>query len=224
MLGAAGLTALRACRRGRSTGGQLIGLATVCGMAAFLVTLLTGHSLLLHEGQVTFFPLVGLAFLTGREWADRSAVARAPRWQAFIVPVAALVLLATLPGRLASAVTLQDIRTSGMVDGISWPGVDPGTWTGRRASIDLPPTARAVTVMVRFAAPLPQSIDVELDGRFVERVSGSAGQSLQLRYVVPRDRARTRWRRLDLTVSPTWTPPGVDAELGVLIPHVQWHP
>ena len=223
----AGLTAgLRVCRSQAPREARLIALGAACGILAFSLSLLTGHSLLLHEGQVTFWPLVALALLTCHEWCGKKPLRWAwwGRVASVAVPLAAAALVVTLPARLAGSIPLQDVRVSGLLEDADVLSGIEGDWTGGRATIDLPATARGATIVVRFAAPVPQTIDVSLDGRPVERVSGVAGQRLQLRYLIPRVVSRTTFRSLDLVVSPTWAPDGTRQELGVIVESVHWMP
>ena len=133
------------------------------------------------------------------------------------------MLLVTLPARLGSAITLEEVRLSGLVvDAAQEP--ERGDWVGARANIDVPRSARGVTVHLRFAAPAPQTVAVSLDGRAVENVQGQPGQVLELRYMLPHAGPKAKFRRLGLAVSPTWTPPGSGAELGLVIESVEWTP
>ena len=106
-----------------------------------------------------------------------------------------IVLLVTLPARLDSAITLEDVRLSGLVvDAAQEP--ERGDWVGARANIDVPRSARAVTVHLRFATPAAQTVAVSLDGRAVENVQGQPGQVLELRYMLPHAGPDARFRRL----------------------------
>ena len=224
LLGLGIASGIRVCRSQAPQEARIVALGASGGILAFAISLLTGHSVLLHEGQVTFWPLVGLALLMGREWRHEEGQATRDRWGRLVVPVALGVLLVTLPPRLAGSVNLVDVRVSGELDESWRPDGVGGLWTGERATIDVPAAARGARILVRFVAPFPQSIEVSLDGRPVERVDGKAGQGLELRYLIPRVDARGRYRRIELSVSPTWTREGSRKPLGVIIEAAEWMP
>jgi O-antigen ligase len=227
LLGIGAASAVRVCRSPAPRETRMLALGVCSAIVAFSVTLLTGHSLLVHEGQVTFWPMVGLAILLCREWCEpgKAVPPHASRRRlAFVLPLVAVALLVTLPARMADSVTVQDVRVSGVLEDEPLPEGVLGEWTGERVTVDVPFAARGVRVWVRFAAPFPQDVDVTLDGRQVERVTGAPGHVLELQYLVPRSSTRANYRRLGLSVSPAWTREGSRKNLGLILQSAEWVP
>jgi O-antigen ligase len=219
LMGGAAWSALRVVRSGSDPGARRLALGTLAGIVAFSTTLLTGHSLLLREGQLTFWPLIGLALLLARERdADASRVGGLRR---LVVPLAAAIFLVTLPVRLLHATPLP-LRTSGF---FAEEEDSSGTWfqwTGARATIDVPSQARVVTLEARARAPFPQTIQVWIDGRHVDNVPAIAAQWVPLRYVFAAEGSSRRYVRLELRIGPPWRAPDDGRELGVMVRNITW--
>jgi putative inorganic carbon (HCO3(-)) transporter len=220
LLGLAFSSSARTIRSTAPIGTRRLALALACGITAFAVSLLTGHSLLLHEGQITFWPLVGAAVLLGRAWSPPREGRAA--WQRWVVPVAALLLLVTLPMRGEAEPAGNVVRTRGLFDEEVLPDGTTFRWTGSSATIEVPAEARVVTLEARFAAPFPQSMQVRCDDALIDNVPPMEGHWLTLRYTLPPDRTGSRSRRFELNVTPTWTRDG--REVGVMIGRIEWAP
>jgi O-antigen ligase len=217
-----------------------MGAAVAAGVVAFAVTCGTGHSLLLHEAQVTFWPLAAMAWLLdtfyGRGRVDSvkdapamgvSIAAPVPaRMRSIGAAAAAIVLIATLPIRARAELGrvnldrvpsgVHDVEMAG--DGTSY------RWTAARATIHVPREATTLVLPLRSLAPTPQTVTVLRDGRMVDRVSLTDHAWHELRYVLPVDRSDERYYRFDLDVHPTWRPPSDPRDLGVMLGAYRWTP
>lgn len=228
LFGAAVRGGWRAARTGATPAVRRLGLAAAAGTSAFLLTCLTGHSLLLREGQLTFWVLAGVGLLLGRGHAppaERVALhARLARLGAASVPAAAAILLATLPMRVQGQLARIDLSRlpSGVYDEERSPGGDPFRWTEPKAAFHIPARARAVRFTLRGAAPFPQTLRVVHDGRVIDVVRLDDHFWRTLRYVLPQARDGVRFRRFDLHVTPAWRPAGDPRDLGVMVRSVEW--
>ena len=207
---------------GAAVHARFVALASAAGIAAFLVTLFTGHSLLLHEGQVTFWPLVALAFLCGREWANAEPRSTSNAG-ALALAALSLVLLVTLPARLDSAVTLEDVRVSGLVADAPprsrWRRLDGRTRERRRSA-----AARAASSCISASMRLPRrpSRCRWTAGRSRTSRDSRPGPRTALHAAESRSQGEVQTSRADRV--PNWTPPGTGTELGVVIESVEWVP
>lgn len=211
----------RLAREADDTSTRRLALAVVIGVGAFALTLMTGHSLLLHEGQVTFWALAGLAI--GAPAAASPASVRAGRW---FVAAALLVLAVTLPHRMAVEAGRIDLArlTFGLYDEERTSSGVHYNWTEGRALFHVPAGARVVTFDVRTVAPWPQTLQIRHGGRLIQQVVLSDQQWHTLRYVLPEVGRRGGYRRFELQVSPTWTPSEDNRELGVMLGPRSWTP
>jgi hypothetical protein len=234
LFGAAAGGGWRAARSGATPAVRRLGLAAAAGTGAFFLTCLTGHSLLLREGQLTFWVLAGVGLLLGRGHApppaaatpaDRAALrARLGRLGAASVPAAAALLLATLPLRVESQLARIDLSRlpSGVYDEERSRSGDAFRWTEPKATFHIPARARAVRFTLRAAAPFPQTLRVVHDGRVVDLVRLDDHLWRTLRYVLPQARDGVRFRRFELHVTPAWRPAGDPRDLGVMVRSVEW--
>jgi hypothetical protein len=188
------------------------------------LTCLTGHSLLLHEGQLTFWSLAALALALPAAGIPTSVARR--RWSPWIVPAATLVLAVTLPARMAAEARRVDLLrvTLGLYDEERSPGGAVFRWTGSRAVFHVPADASVVAFDVRGLAPFPQTLQVRHDGQLIEQVPIARPEWLTLRYVLPLAPAAGKYRRFELRVTPTWSPRDDPRQLGVMLGPVTWSP
>lgn len=225
----------RAARSGATPAVRHLGLAAAAGSGAFFLTCLTGHSLLLREGQLTFWVLAGVGLLLGRGHAPPAADAgaragrsaagsRLGRLGAAIVPASAVILLATLPARVQGELARIDLSRlpSGVYDEERSRDGDAFRWTEPSATFHVPAAARAVRFTLRAAAPFPQTLRVVHDGRLVDVVRLDDHLWHTLRYVLPRTREGVRFRRFELHVTPAWRPADDPRDLGVMVRSVDW--
>lgn len=211
---------LRTARAPAPLNVRRLALAGASGIAAFAVTSLTGHSLLLREGQLTFWALAALPL--GLRLAAGPAAARG--WTAWMVPLTAVLLIATLPARMAGEAARVDLGrlTMGIYDEERSPSGDTFRWTGPRAVFHVPSDARVLTLQVRSTAPFDQTLQVRHADMVIQEVPLGDHGWHPLRFVLPQSNARERFRRFELRVSPTWRPADDDRELGVMIGSIRW--
>jgi O-antigen ligase len=198
-------------------------LAAALGVLAFALTCLTGHSLLLRDGQLTFWALAGLPLALGpvggeRAWRHRRRVG-------WLVPAAvAVVLVATLPARMTAEAGRIDLLrlTFGLFEDEQTPSGVPFRWTGGGAMFHVPAAAKVVTFQVRSLAPFPQTVQVRHANQVIQQVQLADQDWHVLRYVLPMATPRDRFRRFELSVHPTWRPPNDTRELGVMLGSIGW--
>jgi O-antigen ligase len=236
LVAAAAAGGWRAARRGATPAVRRLGLAAAAGIGAFFLTCLTGHSLLIREGQLTFWVLAGVGLLLGRGHGPPATGARAPADRATpgtrlarlgaasIVPASAAILLLTLPLRVQSQLARIDLSRlpSGVYDEERSRAGDPFRWTEPKAVFHIPAGARTVQFTLRAAAPFPQTLRVVHDGRVVEIVRFDDHHWRTLRYVLPQAREGVRFRRFELHVTPAWRPADDPRDLGVMVRSVEW--
>jgi O-antigen ligase len=197
--------------------------AAVAGIAAHVLTWLTGHPLLIRDGQMTFWPLVALALLVAP--AD---MCRRWQWRWPPAAVAASLGIVMLTGRVAADVNVARVDLSRAPLGVYDTEVDPRgqsfRWTKERASLYVPSSSRTFTLTMRSLAPFPQTVSVMLDGARVDELTFGGHEWRTSRYQLPRNARSARFHRFDLVVAPTWRPPNDDRVLGILLGDVSWTP
>jgi O-antigen ligase len=213
---------LRASRDpSRTTEDRRLTLAASAGVVAFLVTCLTGHSLLLRDGQLAFWVLPACAWM-GAGTADTTR-----RGRRVALAVAFLAIAATLPLRTARQIERVDLSrvTEGFYAEERDTRGESFRWTGSDAAFHVPAGSRAFVVRVRRLAPFAQRLVVVHDGRTIDEIDLPEGAWHTLRYLTPRSAPPgTRFHRIDLRVAPTWHPPGDGRELGVMVGDVRAEP
>ncbi len=190
------------------------------GLAAFVITWLTGHPLLTPEVAFPFWILAGAA--VARADGDRrtpltpqpadareTATARAPQ---LIVPAVILALAASVPLRVrdASAGLNLSEQTFGFYE---WEGNPPGRmrWTSPSAGFFVPAHATEVEIPMRALfserRTQPTVVSIAIDGRVFHRLEISNGDvfTLALRLPIPAVPA-TQPRRVDIITNPPWSP------------------
>lgn len=197
--------------------------AAVAGIAAHVLTWLTGHPLLIRDGQMTFWPLVALALL-----AAPADMHRRWQWRWPNAAVVAALGIVMLTGRLAADVNVARVDLSRAPLGVYDTEVDPRgqsfRWTKERASFYVPSSSRTFTLTMRSLAPFPQTVSVMLDGARVDELAFAGHEWRTSRYQLPMNARAARFHRFDLVVAPTWRPPNDDRVLGILLGDVSWTP
>jgi hypothetical protein len=178
----------------------------LAGLAAFLLTCLGGHPLLVPHAAFPFWMSVGVA-ASWPEDRERSLVRRAA-----LATLA--ILLVALPWRAVAAVRSADMTHASL--GFSdWQRLDDGRRIRRanaRATFYVTATARSVRIPVR-AANAGDSLVVRIFLDDVEAnrvtVTGASWTSVEIVFAGSSQRA---FRRLSLQIAGTSTPPaGADA-------------
>jgi len=199
--------------------------AIACGVVAFLVTSLVGNPLMLREVSYAFWIALGLAVGGGAARTVQSAphqevrsAGGIRRWQPWVTAAICLALVVSVPYRARQEIADLDITrvTYGLFD---WSKDADGIryrWSGPTATLFVDGRVRQVNIPLQGTLPsgLPQQVDIRFDGKLANRVQVSAGWQ-RIRLDLPRGRPGAP-RRIDLTVTPTWTPgtdtPGPDDE------------
>lgn len=200
---------------------RVMAVATGVAIVAQVLTWLTGHPLLMREGQFTFWPAVAGALLLRHATAaagDRQALgsmrlARGGAW------LAAALILALVPWRAAREtrqVRLADL-TFGLYDREVGADGRAYHWSTERAAFYVPSNAGAFTVPLRSLAPFPQRVRVLLDGVLVDRVALTDHAWRVLRYQLPARRSAPPFYRVEIVVDPVWRPSWDSRTLGVMI-------
>jgi hypothetical protein len=206
---------LRLHTRAGTDGARALALGGFIGCLAYLMTLLTGHSLLLPSGQILFAAALGAAFAGAGSAAPAS---RPRRWRsggAALLVVAGCVLL-----YYPAAATARGIAPASDAWGYSWglhaperlPDGRPFRWTTGQALLDMVVPSDATALELPVAARGPdatgqhRTVRVTVDGRTDEFVLPGGPQTIRI--PLPGGRSRIL---VELTVAPTFVP---DAEDG----------
>jgi O-antigen ligase len=229
---AAMAAAHRAANRANDRRDRLLLLSAGLGVLAFTMTSITGHSLLLHEGQAPLWVVAGIALAAARlEPAGQPEGATPPWWRRWprhrgwaLAAVLAFIVF-TVPLRLASAfervdlagVTLGVSGVATIEDGARW------YWIAPHAVIYAPAPARAFIVPLRSAAPFPQRVRILVDFRLVTTlVLADRSPRTERVTLPPVTDPHQRWHRIELLIDPRWQPPDIPKRLGVQIGAYAW--
>ena len=201
-----------------------LALGLLSGACALMTTMVTGDRYILREDVVL---LAGLSALIARASRERneavSHLARSPKagatwWLSKAVWASALLVLVTLPVRVW--VERRDMRLDRVTSGLHHPepGKDGQTfrWTGPRAVFYAPREARMLAFKIRSVAPFPQQVEVLVRDTPVARFSLTDHGWREARYTLPPPRGAGH-HRIEIRVSPTWTPPNDPRELGAMV-------
>jgi hypothetical protein len=171
--------------------------AVAAGLAAFLISALFGHPLLVPECAYAFWLLAGAAASFAPRPADT-------RWTRGLAVAACVVLLISVPIRARSVARAADLEHLGY--GLSqWQPADDGERyriaTGP-ATVFVPGDAEAVRIPLRVSQPssAPLSVDVRLHGTLVDRVQVNGTSWTWYRFSVP-GREKARFVPLELALS-----------------------
>lgn len=192
-------------------GGAWIGVGLLGAWCACLVTMVTGDRTILREDLVTLGVLSALV--------ARRALPGAPSPITRVLLAAATTLLiATMPFRMRAAGA--EVRLDRVTAGLHAPErARDGTmfrWTTGRAVFHLPPSTTILTLRLRALAPYPQTVQVFVRDAEVASVTPPGAAWVATRIVLPKPRG-SEYHRIELLVSPTWTPPNDGRELGVMV-------
>lgn len=199
-------------------------VAAGTGVTAFAATCMTGHSLLLREGQFALWTVAG-ALMAVRRRRSRPVTGFGLTHVRLVgkrVLTAILItaVFASVPFRMAHAVGRIDQAqvTSGLGPEETGPQGEPFQWMeGPRALFYIPAEARVLTLPLRSLAPFPQQVSVRFDGKLGDRLLIDDHAWRRLRYVLPRTEPSRRYRRVEIVVDPIWQPEGDGRHLGVAV-------
>jgi hypothetical protein len=206
----------RQVRHGADARSRHLAAAGVGGSIAFLITCLTGHPLLLREGQVGFWTLLAIAHGPPTPAAGE---ARSRRWfSVAVVTIVAVTLWLALAER-------GSVDLSRQTPGVYAREIDGEgrafRWTDGTATLFVREGTRTVEFQVRSLAPFPQTLEITLDGERLDRTTLEDHEWRAVRYVLPKKAGEGRFYRLRLVTTPPWNPPGDGRELGVMIRDVE---
>lgn len=179
----------RASRWREDAAGDAVRAGLIGGLAAFLLTSLAGHPLLVEAVRLSFFFWIG-CLAAGTSHAPSSSTRR---WPAIVLAATAVLLLVLVPPRIitgrrvagSASVTLGGIPVAGRVDGVPYRPI------GRDSSWAIDPATRTVEWSLRadFGSPRPCRVDIEVDRQ--------PGTAFELDDVV--------WRPVQLSLRPKAT-------------------
>jgi hypothetical protein len=172
----------------------------VGGVAAFLVSWLGGHPMLIDEPAFTFWILLGAVCGWGAAVAPRPLMPYA-RW---IVAVLALASMVTIGVRVERTRDDFDLEHRGL--GLSaWQAALDGVryrFAGSASSVFVPGDAHVIIVPLRAVkADGDLKVELRLDDHPGDVVNVPFDRWNLLRLVLPSDRRGARFRRLDLHVA-----------------------
>ncbi len=196
-------------------------IGATAGLAAFLITCLTGHPVLVREVAYPFWMTLGLAVAladphrqpieeTGATLSARSFA----QYRGLVMAAALVVILGTVPFRAQPLP--NPLSTSGVYDWERDANGERVRWTQDYATILVPSNAVAVDLPLR--APQPAGIDLAIDGTQVLAVRLD-NTWRTIRIVLPPAPIETPYRRVDLRAYPTPTIGGrvVGVQLGDVV-------
>jgi O-antigen ligase len=194
----------------RATGDpRLAGVAG--GLIAFLVTSTVSNPLMVREVSYVFWIALGLGVghvARGQAAPARNRVMR-PQLVATLLLTALIVL--SVPIRAQREVAAVDLLhvTYGLFEWGKERDGTPFRWSGPKARFYAESQARLIEIPLSGAEPADaaQQVEVFIDGRLADRVTVGRGWQ-KLRAVLPQAAAE-RPHRIDLAVSPSWTPADV---------------
>jgi O-antigen ligase len=188
-----------------------IGLGLLGAWCACLVTMTTGDRTILREDLVLLGVLSALV-------ARRTLTAPPSRSTRLLLTAAAVAVLAAMPFRMRAAG--DEVRLDRVTAGLHAPErARDGSmfrWTSGRGVFHVPPSTSVVTLRLRALAPFRQTIRVFVRDAQVAELTPPDGAWVSTRLVLPKPRGH-EYHRIELRVSPTWTPPNDGRELGVML-------
>jgi O-antigen ligase len=173
--------------------------------------------------QLTVCAAWGLAAsLAPPAGAHPRARAGAIAWLLAAVLGAHLVQAYVVPGRLAEGYRDRAMSEAGMRLSAPVLGEDGEyfQWTGATAALTVPRQATTLSFELQSLAPVPQVVEVRFDDRVIDRIVLETHD--WRRVVYPLSRMQTLPRRLELSASPAWQPPGEPRDLGVRVRRIRW--
>jgi O-antigen ligase len=205
-------------RQGWSARGNAPFAGLVGGLTAFVITMFTSNPLMEHAVAYAFWIAVGLATgeatAPGPEARESEAAAR-PRTlgRNVLIALAGVLLIASVPLRAMREVSTLNLAgvTYGLYGWMVSTDGTPSRLSGAQATLFVAADARVVEVPLRGTLPTGglQTVHASVDGHVTKELTlGREWQRLRLE-LIPANAAHAR--RIDLSVTPTWTPAVADA-------------
>ncbi len=182
----------------RTAGTNLVAWGVIAGLAAFLVTCMAGHPLLVSIVAYPFWIALGLAA------APTGPIAALGRWARRAAVALLLALVVITPLRVAYATSRANMEHIGV--GLSqWQGSADHVryrWAGGRSAFFVPSSARRISFPLRRGRRAPEQIEVRvfLDGREADRVTLRAGDGWRSVLLLPGRTVGAAFSRIDLQV------------------------
>ena len=214
-LGLLGIVLWRAGQTLRLTRFQPLLLGAASGLAAFLITCLTGQPLLVNSVAVPFWMTLGLAAgVAGRTLTDtKSTYGPFSRtWRRWAVPLAVLLVLASAMPRAVAA--RQEVDFARLDYGLyAWESDAGGRrfrWMAGRSRFFAPVADAGVTIPLRAAGigDVRPRVRIAVDGR-VEKELTLSGSEWRTVIVSWSPSTNGGYRRIDLWAEPVWRPADV---------------
>lgn len=215
---------------------------TFAAVAAFAVTWLTSHPMLVHEVAYPFWIVLGAGIARADGDAQPplvpngrapAAVAKISRATVIAVAIAATALAVSIPFRAARASAALDVARQSF--GFYQWEEDAGVrfrWTSRRATFFVPSTARELRLPLRslYIGPKrgPTEVSIAIGGRTLDRVVLNNDEWRVVRLRLPRDTSKSEYQRIDIITSPTWSRAAIFGErtdvriMGVQVGEPSW--
>jgi hypothetical protein len=175
-------------------------LAVAAGLAAFVITWLAGHPLLVPEAAYAFWILAGAAAgsnIARPAGAERQSHVRGGRW---LIAACAIAIVLTVPWRMRALMDDADLEHLGV--GLSaWQQSPDGTRYRQgegHATLFVPTGAFKFRVNPRTNAPV--RLEIKLDGRIANVVSLAPGTWNDLILPARSERIATRYVPMQLTL------------------------
>jgi len=186
--------ALRGSVRAAATGTPVAALSCAA-LAAFILTWLGGHPLLVAEAAVPFWILLGASAGAGTSrdgWSGRRVL---------VTVIALAVVVTLLPSRMTAEMKVADLEHVGI--GVSY-------WEMRdeseryRTAIDratlFVPTSTGFKLKVKPLTDHPVDLELRLDGRVADRRSLLPGEWTEIRMPARTRRAQGQYAPLELRI------------------------
>jgi hypothetical protein len=205
-------------------GARAVALGALMGTLAFLLTLLTGHALLLPSGQILFAGFVALTLTIASEPGapGAAASARGSTWRralaAGLVVGIAVIAPAVGVARGISPRTGPWGYVSGLHDEERPATGEPYRWTPERAMLDLavPEGATALVVRVTTVYPMRDGVPTQVRLTMADTTTDLVFTSSDVQTVRLPLSAGTRRVVVSVVVSPTFVPPAGSGDPRVL--------
>ncbi|MCE2540410.1 MAG: O-antigen ligase family protein [Acidobacteria bacterium] len=202
---------VREALRTRADSARPLLIGASAGAAAYLVTCLSGHPLLVPETAYPFWIVGGFAVALAHRRPGSASSTRMRRCS--VAGAIGLCLLATVPFRVDAVVRDAALRQDARFGAFDWE-LDPADgrryrWIGPRASFFVTGRERAVSVPLRAlhaSLERPVTVDVAVGKQPMARVPLFHDDWVHLPMDLPASGGWKGIHRLDLTVDRPWPP------------------
>ena len=187
-------------------------VAAGAGAAAFLITCLTGHPLLVNETAYPFWIVGGIAVARAHALCPSSGARPAGRGRAIALWAVCVGLVVSVPSRVQAEIdgmTLEELSSGLYGWEIERASGRRFRWSGRRVTVFVPTDAGHVRIPLRALqvddVGEPVRVDIAVGGRHVMRVPLADARWVEAPLTLTRSGRRAP-QRIDLEVDRTWSP------------------